>query len=88
MSDEQEQAQELQAPASADSEAVQAALKGIPGLAESVGSRPADSSGSGAAEDMSNEPGSESEQEGVGAPKPQVEDSETVQRALKQLGLQ
>lgn len=89
MSDEQEQVQEVEEespPASTDSAAVQAALSGIPGLADSVGNRPAARTGADSMADMMNEP--EQEPMSFGKPKPKVEDSETVQAALKQLGLQ
>lgn len=69
-------------PASSDSDAVQAALAGIPGLADNVGSRPAAPTGA----DSMNE--SEGEPQEFGSPKAPVEDSEAVQQALKQLGLQ
>lgn len=88
MSDEQEQVQEEEEapPASTDSDAVQAALSGIPGLADSVGDRPAARTGA----DSMNEMMEDSEQEPMsfGTPKAKVEDSDTVQAALKQLGLQ
>lgn len=91
MSDE-EQGQEEQVeeqpapPASTDSAAVQAALSGIPGLADAIGNRPAARSGADSMADMMKEPEPEPFQ--IGTPKPPVEDSETVQQALKQLGLQ
>jgi hypothetical protein len=89
MSDEQEQGQEEAAPpASTDSAAVQAALSSIPGLAESVGNRPAARTGADSMADMMKEPESESEPMTFGTPKAKVEDSDTVQQALKQLGLQ
>jgi hypothetical protein len=84
MSDEEVEGQQAEAPASGDSATVQAALAGIPGLADSL-NRPAP------APAKESEEGEESEGEeqapsfGTRAP---VEDSETVQRALRQLGLQ
>ncbi|HEX2053545.1 MAG TPA: hypothetical protein VHJ78_07480 [Actinomycetota bacterium] len=82
MGDQEEQGQESEAPASTDSDTVQAALKGIPGLADAVENRPA------------RQPAGDEQEEG-GEPDSQyrssraeVEDSETVQQALKQLGLQ
>jgi hypothetical protein len=89
MSDEQEQVQEEEEeapPASTDSAAVQAALSSIPGLADSVGNRPAARTGADSMADMMREP--EQEPMSFGTPKAKVEDSETVQAALKQLGLQ
>lgn len=85
MSDE-EQSEQEQAPPASDSAAVQAALSGIPGLADAVGNRPAAPTGSGSMADMLKEPEPESVQ--IGTPRPKVEDSDTVQQALKQLGLQ
>lgn len=88
MSDQQDpQEQEEEPPANSDSAAVQAALKGIPGLADAVGNRPAAPAGSDSMSRMLSEEGEE-EEPAFGTPKPEVEDSETVQRALKQLGLQ
>jgi hypothetical protein len=87
MTDEQEQVQEEEAPpASTDSEAVQAALSSIPGLADSVGNRPAARTGADSMAEMMQEP--DQEPMSFGTPKPKVEDSEAVQAALKQLGLQ
>lgn len=81
MSEEQTEGREPEAPASSDSDAVQAALAGIPGLADAMHRPPA----------RPEVDGQESDEEepaaGFGAPR-QVEDSETVQQALKQLGLQ
>jgi len=86
MSDQEEQAGESAAPPeSTDSEAVQAALKGIPGLADSVGNRPPAPTG---ADSMTDAPEEEEEPMSYGTPRAQVEDSEAVQQALKQLGLQ
>lgn len=82
MSDEEVEGQQAEEPASGDSATVQAALAGIPGLADSL-NRPAP-----AATDESEEGEQEEPEPGYGAPKSQVEDSETVQRALRQLGLQ
>lgn len=79
---EEEQAQEPEASANSDSDAVQAALAGMPGLAESVGGR---QEAPGEPDAGAEEPGSE---EPAAGGKQEVEDSETVQRALKQLGLQ
>lgn len=87
---EEEQApqeEEEAPPASTDSDAVQAALAGIPGLSDSVGSRPAARTGADSMNDM-NEPEAGQEPMSFGAPKKPVEDSEAVQQAMKQLGLQ
>lgn len=84
MSDEVEQEEEAAEPESTDSAAVQAALAGIPGLSDTVGSRPAPKSGS--TQDLLNEP--EDDSPVIGTPREPVEDSDTVQQALKQLGLQ
>lgn len=88
MSEEEEQAPEEEeaAPESTDSEAVQAALAGIPGLSDSVGNRPAARTGADAMDEMMQEP--EAEPMSFGTPKAPVEDSEAVQQAQKQLGLQ
>ena len=82
MADEQEQGQESAAPQSTDSEAVQAAMKQIPGLSEAVENRPPTQTPDPTAEEP------EPDTSGFGTPRPQVEDSETVQRAIQQLGLQ
>ncbi len=85
MSDQEQQEEESAAPpASTDGDAVDAAMKGIPGLAESMESQPAARTGSDAMEEVVQE---EPEPESLKAPRPQVEDSETVQQARKQLGL-
>lgn len=86
MSDEEQSEQEQAPPASADSAAVQAALSGIPGLADAVGNRPAAPTGSDTMADLLKDPEADSPQ--IGTPRPKVEDSDTVQQALKQLGLQ
>ncbi len=83
---DQEEHKEQAPPASTDSAAVQAALSGIPGLADSMGSRPAARTGADSMADMMKEPEPEPFQ--IGTPRAPVEDSETVQQALKQLGLQ
>jgi hypothetical protein len=86
---EEEQApqeEEEAPPASSDSDAVQAALAGIPGLSDSVGNRPAARTGADSMNEMMNEP--EGEPQTFGTPKKPVEDSEAVQQAMKQLGLQ
>lgn len=83
----QEEEQEAP-PASGDSDAVQAALAGIPGLSDSVGNRPAARTGADSMNEMMNEPESEQESMSFGAPKKPVEDSEAVKQAMKQLGLQ
>jgi hypothetical protein len=88
---EEEQApqeEEEAPPASSDSDAVQAALAGIPGLSDSVGSRPAARTGTDSMNEMMNESDSDQEPMSFGTPKKPVEDSEAVQQALKQLGLQ
>jgi hypothetical protein len=82
MSDEELEGQQAEEPASGDSATVQAALAGIPGLADSM-NRPAPTSSEESPESEGEEP-----EPGYGAPRGQVEDSETVQRALRQLGLQ
>jgi hypothetical protein len=82
MSDEEVEGQQAEEPASGDSATVQAALAGIPGLADSL-NRPAP-----APAEESEEGEQEQPEPGYGAPRSQVEDSETVQRALRQLGLQ
>ena len=85
---EEEQApqeEEEAPPASTDSDAVQAALAGIPGLADSVGNRPAAPAGADSMNDMDEQEG---ESQTFGSPKKPVEDSEAVQQAMKQLGLQ
>ncbi|HEX2180631.1 MAG TPA: hypothetical protein VHL54_14160 [Actinomycetota bacterium] len=85
MSDEEVEGQQAEEPASGDSAAVQAALAGIPGLADSL-NRPAPAA---TEESEESEEGEQEQPEpGYGAPRSQVEDSETVQRALRQLGLQ
>ena len=86
MSDQEEEAQD-QTPeeGSGDSATVQAALSGIPGLAESMGNRPARPAPA-AGGDESGE--SEEPEPQYGGSRKQVEDSETVQQALRQLGLQ
>lgn len=87
---EEEQApqeEEEAPPATTDSDAVQAALAGIPGLSDSVGSRPAGRTGADSMNEMMNEPESGQEPMSFGAPKAPVEDSEAVQQARKQLGL-
>ena len=87
MSEEEQAPQEEEAPpASTDSDAVQAALSGIPGLADSVGNRPTARTGADSMSDMMKE--DEEEPLSFGTPKPQAEDSEAVQQAIKQLGLQ
>ncbi len=84
MSDQEQQAEESAAPpASTDSDTVQDALQNMPGLAESMGNRPAARTGSDDA--MEEEPDPDTSSFGT-APEP-VEDSETVQQARKQLGL-
>ena len=83
MAEEQEQGQESAAPQSADSDSVQAALQNIPGLAEAVENRKPSNP---VPDPMAEEP--EPDTSGFGTPKPQVEDSETVQQAIQQLGLQ
>ena len=86
MSEEEQAPQEEEAPpASTDSDAVQAALSGIPGLADSVGNRPAPRTGADSMADMMKE--DEEEPMSFGTPRPEVEDSEAVQQARKQLGL-
>jgi hypothetical protein len=87
--EEQEPQEEEEAPpASSDSDAVQAALAGIPGLSDSVGSRPPARTGADSMNEMMNEPESGQEPMSFGAPKKPGEDSEAVQQAMKQLGLQ
>jgi len=88
---EEEQApqEEEEAPlASSDSDAVQDALAGIPGLSDSVGNRPAARTGADSMNDMMNESEPGQEPVSFGTPKAPVEDSEAVEQALKQLGLQ
>ncbi|CAN5893188.1 hypothetical protein BH23ACT12_BH23ACT12_10780 [soil metagenome] len=84
---EEEQAPEDEAPvASTDSAAVQDALSGIPGLSDAVGNQPAARTGADSMNEMMEEP--EAEPMSFGTPKAPEEDSDTVQQALKQLGLQ
>lgn len=85
--DQAPQEEEEAPPASSDSDAVQAALAGIPGLSESVGNRPAARTGADSMADMMNEPDSGSETMSFGKPRAPVEDSEAVEQAKKQLGL-
>lgn len=85
MSDQEEQEQASEETPDSDSDTVQAALKGIPGLAESMGNRPARPA-AGAGDDESGESQEPGPQ--YGSSKKPVEDSETVQQALRQLGLQ
>lgn len=90
MTEEEQAPQEEEAeapPASSDSDAVQAALAGIPGLSDSVGNRPAARTGADSMADMMNDSGSGSEPMSFGTPKKPVEDSEAVEQAKKQLGL-
>lgn len=86
MSEEEQAPEEEATPESTDSAAVQAALAGIPGLADSVSNRPPARTGDDAMDEMMQEP--EGEQVSFGTPKAPVEDSDAVQQALKQLGLQ
>lgn len=88
MTDQDDETQEAAPPASSDSDTVNAALQGIPGLAESVGNRPTARTGDDAMQDMMREDESEPPMDDFGTPKPKIEDSDTVQQALKQLGLQ
>ena len=89
---EEEQApqeEEEAPPASGDSDAVQAALAGIPGLSDSVANRPAARTGADSMNEMMNEPeDSGSEAMSFGKPKEPVQDSDAVEQAKKQLGLQ
>ena len=85
MSDEEPQGQESEAPpASGDSDSVQAALAGIPGLADSMANRPARTD----PVDETSESEEEEPDPSLGTPRAPAEDSETVKQAMRQLGLQ
>jgi hypothetical protein len=86
MSDEEPQAQESEEPsASGGTDSVDAAMAGIPGLADSMAANRAADAGP---VDETGESEEEEPDPSVGTPRAPAEDSETVKQALKQFGLQ